>query len=148
MTNTADSPELFLSLEPDASIEDVGFVEQGLRDFNNRIIKDDGFQPITIFLRKKDRTITGGLLADLYWGWLYIRILWVDEQYRGKGYGDKLLIKAEEEAVKRGCHAIHLDTMSFQARPFYEKHGYQVFGQLDDLPVGHQRIFLWKRLFS
>jgi hypothetical protein len=36
--------------------------------------------------------------------------------------------------------------MSFQAQPFYEKLGFSVFGTLDDLPVGHQRIFLKKNL--
>jgi hypothetical protein len=38
-----------------------------------------------------------------------------------------------------------LDTFSFQARPFYEKLGYEVFGQLEDYPRGHSRYFLQKR---
>ncbi len=36
--------------------------------------------------------------------------------------------------------------MSFQALPFYQKLGYTVFGQLDDLPIGHQMYFLQKAL--
>jgi len=70
----------------------------------------------------------------------------VDEGLRRQGYGEGLLKRAEEEALKKGCRAIHLDTMSFQAKPFYEKFGYTVFGMLDDLPPGHQRIFMWKSL--
>jgi hypothetical protein len=41
---------------------------------------------------------------------------------------------------------VNLDTMSFQSRPFYEKHGYQVFGVLEDHPLGHNRYFMRKLL--
>ena len=39
-----------------------------------------------------------------------------------------------------------MDTFSFQARPFYEKLGYRVFGQLPDYPRGQTRYFLAKAL--
>jgi len=132
--------------EPEASEADTTYVRQGLRSFNNQFINDDGFQPLNLFLRREDESIAGGLLGDVYWGWLHINILWVDEGLRGQGYGEGLLKRAEEEALKKGCRAVHLDTMSFQAKPFYEKFGYTVFGMLDDLPPGHQRIFMWKKL--
>jgi GNAT superfamily N-acetyltransferase len=131
--------------EPDAPETDTTFVRQGLRSFNKQFINDDGFQPLNLFLRREDGSIAGGLLGDTYWGWLSINILWIDQSLRGQGYGEQLLKMAEDEAVKKGCRAVHLDTMSFQAHPFYEKFGYTVFGVLDDLPIGHQRIFMWKR---
>ena len=53
---------------------------------------------------------------------------------------------AEGEAKRRGCHGAHLDTLSSQALPFYQKLGYTVFGQIDDLPVGHARYYLKKSL--
>jgi GNAT superfamily N-acetyltransferase len=137
---------IFISNEPEAPAADTAFVRQGLRSFNNQFIHDDGFQPLNLFLRRNDGSIAGGLLGDIYWGWLSINILWIDESLRSQGYGERLLKMAEEEALKKGCHAIHLDTMSFQAKPFYEKFGYAVFGILDDLPRGHQRIFMWKSL--
>jgi len=52
----------------------------------------------------------------------------------------------EHAAKERGCTAAHLDTFSFQARPFYESLGYEVFGTLDDYPQGHQRFFMKKTL--
>jgi GNAT superfamily N-acetyltransferase len=73
-------------------------------------------------------------------------VLWIDESVRRQGYGKQLLHAAEQEALRRDCRAAHLDTMSFQALPFYERQGYSVFGVLDDLPVGEKRIFLCKRL--
>jgi hypothetical protein len=39
-----------------------------------------------------------------------------------------------------------LDTFSFQAPDFYKQHGYQVFGELQDFPSGHQRYYLKKQL--
>ncbi|MDB5536981.1 MAG: Acetyltransferase family protein, partial [Devosia sp.] len=41
---------------------------------------------------------------------------------------------------------IWLDTFSFQARPFYEKLGYSVFGTIPDYPPGGARYFLSKTL--
>lgn len=137
---------ILITNEPEAADSDKAFVRQGLRIFNNQFINDDGFQPLNLFLRREDGSIAGGLLGDVYWGWLSINILWINDSLRGHGYGERLIKMAEEEALKKGCHAVHLDTMSFQARPFYEKLGYTVFGVLDDLPVGHQRLFMWKSL--
>ena len=90
--------------------------------------------------------LAGGLLGATYWGWLYIEILWLAEDARHQGLGSRLLAQAERVAIERGCHAVHLDTMDFQALPFYERHGYTIFGVLDDLPRGHQRYFLKKQL--
>ena len=41
---------------------------------------------------------------------------------------------------------IHLDTFDFQAKDFYLKHGYEVFGVLDDCPKGHKRYYMKKVL--
>lgn len=141
-----ESNKITITNEPEAQEVDAAFVRQGLCSYNNQFIHDDGYQPLQLFLRRDDGMIAGGLLGEVYWGWLHISILWVEEDLRRQGYGESLLKLAEKEAARRGCRAVHLDTMSFQARPFYEKYGYSVFGVLDDLPVGHQRIFLWKKL--
>ena len=53
---------------------------------------------------------------------------------------------AEEVARERGCAGIWLDTFSFQARGFYEKLGYTVFGRIDDYPPGQSRFWLRKHL--
>lgn len=53
---------------------------------------------------------------------------------------------AEDEARKRGAKHAYLDTFSFQALDFYRKYGYEIFGELQDFPVGHQRYYLVKQL--
>ena len=65
---------------------------------------------------------------------------------RGQGLGTRLLALAEEEGIKRGCISAFLDSLSFQAPDFYLKRGYEIWGELKDLPVGHRRIFLQKKL--
>ncbi len=53
---------------------------------------------------------------------------------------------AGDEVVRRGCHGIHMDTMSFQALPLCLKNGFVIFGEIEDIPTGHSRYFLKKRL--
>ena len=67
-------------------------------------------------------------------------------QYRGQGLGSILLGEVEREAMEKGCHLVHLDTFDFQAKEFYEKNGYSVFGTLEDCPKGHVRYYLKKSL--
>jgi len=39
-----------------------------------------------------------------------------------------------------------LETHSYEARPFYEKLGYEVFAALEDYPPGHTKFYLRKQL--
>ena len=80
------------------------------------------------------------------WNVAYIDTLCVDEAYRGKGLGAKLLAEVESAAKEKGCYLIHLDTFDFQAKEFYEKQGYEVFGVLEDCPKEHSRYYLKKVL--
>ena len=56
------------------------------------------------------------------------------------------MIEIERLAHERRCSYCYLDTFSFQARPFYEKLGYKVFGTLEDHPKGHTHYFMKKAL--
>ncbi len=134
------------SIDDHASAADQQAIRDGLFDFNTALVGDDHHQPVTLAVRDAQGRVIGGLLGMTYWGWLSIEILWIDESARGQGLGQQLMARAEQIARERGCHAIHLDTMSFQAPEFYRKLGYTVWGELDDLPTGHRRIFFQKSL--
>jgi GNAT superfamily N-acetyltransferase len=84
--------------------------------------------------------------VNIWSDWLFVSILWVDEGLRGQGHATKMMDAAEGYARDRGCHSASLDTHSFQARPFYERRGYELFGTLDDYPKGHKKFFLKKKL--
>jgi GNAT superfamily N-acetyltransferase len=135
-----------ITLEATPDPAEVTLVRAGLSAFNQHHAGDDSFAPITLFVRDLNGSVVGGLLGGTYWGWLVVEILWLAEVARHHGLGSQLLQHAEQIAIDRGCHAAHLDTMSFQAPAFYQQHGYTIFGVLEDLPRGHQRYFLKKDL--
>lgn len=127
------------------------------RDFiNDKIIQFNAQQVLftqkTPFLHldfviKNNGEIIAGITSILYcWKCLYIDVLWVAEKYRHQGLGRKLLNKVEEVAKKQGSHLVHLDTFDFQAKDFYLKNNYEIFGELKDCPPGHSRFYLKKLL--
>lgn len=135
-----------ITFEEHATDKDVQRIGEGLDKYNLEQTGRNDFRKLNIFIRDDSDEIVGGVIGGTYWGWLYVDLLWLDESVRRKSYGQKLLAAAEEEALRRGCTQVFLDTFSFQARPFYEKHGYTVFGELKDFPPGHKRYFLQKTL--
>jgi GNAT superfamily N-acetyltransferase len=90
--------------------------------------------------------ILGGLRAVSYWGSFYITDVVVPEAARGQDLGSELMREAEREARARGCAHMWLDTFAFQARPFYERLGFEIFGQLDGPAPYFPRYFLQKPL--
>jgi len=99
---------------------------------------------VRIFLHDKENKTVGGIAGDIFGGWIYISLLWVDERLRNQGFGIELLNRLELEAIQLGCKYAHVDTYSFEAKPFYEHAGYEVFAILDDYPPGHCKYFLKK----
>lgn len=128
--------------------EDITYVRESLRSFNSQFISAIPFpkpQPVNLIL-KEEGLIIGGLLGNIYWQCCHVDFLWVDERYRKKNYGTKLMQKIEEIARENDCRFIHLDTLSFQASGFYKKCGYSVFGELDGYPDGIVRYYMKKEL--
>jgi GNAT superfamily N-acetyltransferase len=118
----------------------------GINAYNTRHAGDEHAKRLCFVLKGPDQAVLGGVIGITYWDWLYIDLMWIQEELRGRGFGHRLLTLAEEEARGRGAKNVYLDTFSFQAPDFYKKHGYRVFGELLDFPPGHQRYFLTKQL--
>jgi len=129
------------SLEVPAATE----ILNGLVGFNEAQGFTANRRDLIISVKLGDKVV-GGLKAQTHWGWLYVSQLWVAESHRAQGLGSKLLKSAEAEAIERQCRHSYLDTFSFQALGFYQKNGYQVFGELADFPKGKCRYFLKKDL--
>ena len=88
----------------------------------------------------------GGLWAVTGRSWLYLDLFVLDAAARRAGLGSRILAMAEAEARARGCVGVWLDTFSFQARPFYESLGFEVFGQIDGPAPAFPRWFMKKGL--
>lgn len=122
------------------------FVKDGVDLHNVAVTGLSEWCPANFFLHGPRGDCLGGLVGDIWGGWLHVRFLWVTQGARGSGQGRRLLAAAEDYARERGCGAVALETFSFQAPGFYQRHGYQVVGQLDGYPPGHTKFFLRKDL--
>jgi len=132
-------------IEISQSEADAQFIRQKLNEFNFNLVPHDQHEVLNLIIRRQSVPIAG-LIADTYWNWLYVGLLWVDDGERSRGLGSQLLAKAEEIAVQRGCKHAHLETHDFQNLEFYQARGYTIFGRLEDLPEGHIKYYLSKRL--
>jgi ribosomal protein S18 acetylase RimI-like enzyme len=136
-----------IAFEPELSADVRQRVELGV-DLHNIAVTQlpDFYGPVTFLLREDNSELRGGLIGEIWGGWMHVSYLWVDAPLRHRGWASKLVRAAEKHAVTHGAHDVQLETFSFQARPLYEKLGYTVFATLDDFPPGHQKFFLRKKL--
>lgn len=136
--------DIVLKLNPESA--DIAPIRDGIIAHNQAKGGDPKWQPFALHLKDDSGTILGGLNGYTVYDWLFIELFHLSEASRGQGHGRALMARAEEFARERGCIGIWLDTFSFQARPFYEKLGFTVFGTIANHPVGGARYFMQKRL--
>jgi GNAT superfamily N-acetyltransferase len=141
---TPTDARVTISTSPEA---DRAWILGRLVEYNESKAGPSGFMPYVVLLRQvPDGRALGGLAGVSFYDWFYVEFMVIPEPLRHAGWGSRLLLQAEAEAVRRACVGIWLDTFSFQARGFYEKHGYDVFGLLPNYPNGSQRVFMRKML--
>jgi GNAT superfamily N-acetyltransferase len=121
---------------------------QGLIKFNLDQAGPANYARTVMSIRGAKGQLLGGLILESYWRESYVELLWLSARARRAGLGSKLLEEAEHLARRRGSRMIHLNTFSFQAPGFYEKHGYRRFGRLSGSPAGESRHYYVKRLRS
>lgn len=97
------------------------------------------------YLYNDEDNIVGGITSHCFWNIMHIDFFWVDESLRGQGQGKRLLTGMESIAKRENCKAIHLETFSFEAPKFYEKNGYQQFGNIKNVPIQNCDYFFFKK---
>ena len=133
--SSIDESEKILDNLIQYNLSKVPLIQESPNIWINRVIQDDR------------GNIVGGINSRMYcWNCIYVDILWVKEEYREHKLGSRLLREVESIAREKGCNLIHLDTFDFQAKDFYLKHGYEIFGILDNCPENHKRYYLKKNL--
>lgn len=133
-------------ISEDSESPEANEIGRGILEYNDSQTTPSRQKPLVVLAKDNEGKVCAGLRGHTNRGWLFVSQLWVSKEMRKAGLGSSLLQMAEAEARKRTCHGAYLDTFSFQALDFYKKLGYEVFGQLEDFPVGHRRYFLQKKL--
>ena len=145
-SSRSDPPGLAIVFETHPPTTDRETIERGVDQHNVAVTGMPDYYPMAFLLRDARGETRGGLLGDIWGGWLHVKYLWVDRPLRHAGWASRLVAAAEDYARDHGAQRVCLETFSFQARPLYEKLGYEVFAQLDDFPLGHTKYFLRKTL--
>ena len=130
--------------------DDLKALSVGIGSYNKDYLPDEvGFEKDTKFAviaKDENGQVLGGIRANAFWNYCTIELLWLAKETRGLGLGSNLMEAAEKFAKDKGFGYMRTETLSFQAKPFYEKLGYKVFGELPDYPKGHTTYCLVKEL--
>jgi GNAT superfamily N-acetyltransferase len=146
MSELGEVEDRDLRVELDPRPSDVAVLEAGLDEHSAPYgVTEATKVRFGIFHRDGDRVV-GGASGTMVWGWVKVQNLWVAADLRGQGLGSRILDEVVAWAVENGCRAIRLSTFSFQALPFYERHGFTLQFTVPDYPPGHQKHYLVKAL--
>ncbi|MEA5029063.1 MAG: GNAT family N-acetyltransferase [Sphaerochaeta associata] len=124
----------------------VNEIRDRLKAYNNQFweVTDKPQYSLTV---NEDGCLVGGLVFSVFGDWLELEFLWVDQDFRGRGgVGKELLARAEAYAKDFGCKTAVVNTMSFQAKPFYEKNEYVLMYTQKNYPKTSSRYYLEKKL--
>lgn len=94
--------------------------------------------PFGLVAYEKNKLI-GSIVGKIYFDWLHVDLIWVDDSEQRKGIGTRLMDMAAEKALEMGLHGIEVWTQSWQAPEFYRKLGYDEFAVIDDFGPGRKR---------
>ena len=130
----------------DLNEEQVEDIETRLSLFDENYItyKMDGCIQIGI---EDDGRLVAGLDACITaFKILYVSTVFVDQEYRRKGIGARLIREMEKRAAAMGVNTVRLDTFNWQGKEFYEALGYQCVGHYDNDEDGYSEYFFLKRI--
>ena len=147
-----------IRIYPSADHESMKIFEQ-LAHFNNENLElslflkgEDDSPPkrsfeLSYVAKIRNKIVIGGVISTIYFSTvLSIEVFFVDEGLRNKGVGSQLLSHLEEEAKKHNVILMHVDTFDWQAKDFYLKKGFEIFGVLEGCPKGHTRYYMKKNI--
>jgi len=112
--------------------------------YNDKNAPPENWQYAGFYALSDEGQLLGGIQGNFEWDWLHLTHLWVREA--GRGLGRQLVENAEAFAKEKGKRGIFLDTLDFQARPFYEKLGFTVVGKIENAAGSNARYFMSKHI--
>ena len=124
------------------------FIQKGITKFNNenhpeheifKVYREKGYNDPFGFYALSDNEIMGGIIAHKKMQWLDIDILFVNQNARNNKIGSRLINKAVQYCKDEDLIGMHLYTLDFQAKGFYEKQGFKLIAEIKDWPKGITR---------
>lgn len=132
---------------PDNSPEFAELAKQKIAEFNAQHWDATKRQALGLKQLNTEGQLVAALAGRTFGNWFYLESFWLAASVRGKGIGSAMLAQAEAIAKARGCRYVVLDTLEFQAKPFYQRFGYQVMWVQQDYPfAGGAKYFMTKTL--
>jgi len=129
---------------PDQEV--IDYLDKKIADFNWDNWEVSERLPLAVQIKNDQGKIIAGAAGRTFGDWLLLSTLWVSDELRGQDIGSKILKQIEDSGKKRGCIKCLLDTLNFQAMPFYEKHGYKTQWIQQGYPKTGCKYFMVKEL--
>lgn len=126
--------------------EDEQVLNDGISDEAVRKKQMERFKPFGIFIKDTKEIVLGGVSGIIIYGSLYVDALWLKEELRHQGLGKKLMNEAEKIGRERECTFATVDTMDWEALPFYQKLGYEIEFVREGFANESKMIMLRKKL--
>ena len=124
----------------------IEYLDKKIADFNWANWEVSERKPLAVQLKSAKGDVVAGAAGRTFGDWLLLNTLWVSDELRGQNIGSQILNQIELAAKKRGCTQCLLDTLNFQAMPFYEKHGYQTQWVQQGYPKTGCKYYMLKAL--
>jgi GNAT superfamily N-acetyltransferase len=131
------------------SEDDMRAIGRGFHQFCVRNAGEEMDYPsvsLSVALKDTEGCVVGGLTAFPTVRNMVLEAIWIDERFRGRGHGRRLLLEAERIAKEAGCSAVSTHCLSFQSPGFFHKLGYTTYGVVAVAVDGHTEDLLIKRL--
>lgn len=129
-----------------AKDELIDFLNKKIEEFNWKHWEVRERKPIAVKVSDNQGLTIGGAAGRTFGDWLLLDTLWVREESRGMNIGSQLLTAIEKGAKSRSCIRVLLDTLNFQAMPFYQRHGYTIEWKQEGCPKTGCKYFMTKLL--
>ena len=124
----------------------IDYLDKKISDFNWAHWEVSERLPIAVQLKNEQGEVVAGAAGRTFGDWLLIKTLWVSDELRGQGIGIKILAEIESAGKNRGCNKCLLDTLNFQAMPFYQKYGYETQWTQEGYPKIGCKYYMVKAL--
>ena len=124
----------------------IDYLDQKISEYNWQNWEVTERKHLAVQIKDQQGNIIAGAVGRTFGYWLLLKTLWVAEQCRGQNLGSQILEQIEFAAQQRGCNKCLLDTLNFQAMPFYKKHGYKVEWVQENYPKTGCKYFMTKEL--